>query len=245
MFETPNFYHILMKKPTSHLSDYLSDHVCFSEVSAQSIAWNIIHALEFLHKNGICHGNVSLESILITSQYTAQMTAILYDFSLSFLIKEPPKPPYLSLNIYSAPEHYLGQELTEKIDIYALGVVFYMILTGNNPFKNMDDLCIAMSKTQEDFNFSGSEWNFISYDAVQMVQAMLSADPEMRPTASQCLAFEWMSSLNDPFMGTVDDHQFGSSEVMDMSSIQTMKEIEDQSNIFDETELIPINGAYF
>jgi hypothetical protein len=114
----------------------------------ESRARNIIHslatALFYLHSYGIVHRDIKLENIIMTED-TEQAEVKLVDFGLSKMIgpSEACKEPFGTIG-YAAPEILKGEPYDKAIDIWSLGIVLYIMLTGQMPFDERSEEAIVM-----------------------------------------------------------------------------------------------------
>ena len=117
---------------------------------ASQIISDICEALEVAHKNGVIHGSISPENIIVSSQKIVKLT----DFVVEGQIKEslPQKATHLTnKSAYLSPEEIIGESATPSSDIYATGLVFYEMLCGQLPFEDDEKagLTTALSKLRE------------------------------------------------------------------------------------------------
>ncbi|MDE0659475.1 MAG: protein kinase [Gammaproteobacteria bacterium] len=94
-----------------------------------AIVKEVATALGYAHAKGILHGNVKPENILISEQGTS----LLADFGLA--ADSPGTAGAHGTPGYMSPEQLAGQDIDGRADFYSLGVVFYLMLTGQRPFE--------------------------------------------------------------------------------------------------------------
>lgn len=122
------------------INDLLSFNKCFTEEQAAIIIKQIAHALNYAHKNGIVHRDIKLENILFLDEHSNNLNLKLIDFGLSQRFEKGIKKmrEKLGTSYYMSPE-ILDENYTEKCDIWALGVLLYILLIGVPPFYSEKD----------------------------------------------------------------------------------------------------------
>jgi len=91
---------------------------------------------------------------------------------------------------YVAPEVLAGSYDT-KCDIWSVGVILYMLLSGNPPFNGSSDIQIIEAVKKGDFEINGGVWDEISPEAKDLVMRMLTHNPEQRVSAAEALNHPW------------------------------------------------------
>ena len=99
--------------------------------------------------------------------------------------------------MYVAPEILCGLNYGRKVDMWSLGVIGYILLTGRFPFsaRQTDELKFQVKKGQ--YNKTSRYWNAISSGAKNLVSSLLVVQPESRLSARQALQFPWMRDTYD------------------------------------------------
>jgi serine/threonine protein kinase len=132
------------------LRDFVQNEGGASLERANRIVRQLADALTIAHGNGVIHGNLSGEKITVSDRNGTEFVKIL-DFGVNSdanlddeqTVVRPEMP------LYKAPEQLSGGEVTEKTDIYALGVVLYQLLTGNTPFSGANSAELAQKHLRE------------------------------------------------------------------------------------------------
>ncbi|MBQ1376625.1 MAG: protein kinase [Lachnospiraceae bacterium] len=150
----------------------------------------ILFSISALHKAGVIHADIKPDNILLKRTVGDFYTAKIIDFDSGFLLGKTPQEVQGDF-VYLAPETYLkvrdGEgELTGKIDIFALGVLFHQYWTGELPEINSDYRYVFEAVLDgSEPKLAGS----IPLGIREMISRMLSADPEKRPEAEDILEF--------------------------------------------------------
>lgn len=121
--------------PMGNLSNYLRAQT-LTESTALTIFLAIVKAVQYLHKLNICHRDIKLANIFLNFSDSETLSAVLGDFGFATGIHEG---TYLT-KVMGTP-HYIAPEILEgkygkSVDIWSLGVVLYLMITRNFPFKH-------------------------------------------------------------------------------------------------------------
>jgi serine/threonine protein kinase len=104
-----------------------------SELQARVIVWKMLKALEHMHALGVWHCDIKPDNILIMSSDATDV--VLADFGLALLTPfRVCHHGWPGTDLYMAPEMLSGRPYTSTVDIWSLGVVFHVIVTGSMPF---------------------------------------------------------------------------------------------------------------
>jgi len=191
-FRHENKYYIVTEKVRS-------EEITPVEISAMSmeqrviIAKVILHSMDSIHRSGVVHGDLKPDNILIKETYRGMYTAKIIDFDSGFAQDNAPKlgDDLQGDMVYLAPEAFLflaeeNAELTNKIDIFALGIVLHEYFCGDVP---------GFNRAEYDYTFeSVLDGNVPIIDSSiprhigELIERMLDKNPENRPTAAEAFA---------------------------------------------------------
>ena len=173
----------------------------------------IMSAVAYCHEKGIVHRDLKLENILFASEDPDSPIKII-DFGFSVLLgkkptikneekekknsegnNDPKKFGFKRLKSKVGTLYYISPEIIkgnydEKCDIWACGVILYILLTGNPPFSGNTDKEVYNSITQIKYDFDKEKWKNISKYARDLIKNMLTP-AKNRYTAKQVLASKW------------------------------------------------------
>jgi len=115
----------------------LSEIALKSEEELKSIIRQLIYGLEYLHKHNLCHRDIKPENILY-DQKEGRLKIIDFGISKKIFLHGARRDmlTIIGTNFYFAPEIYIGGGYDEKVDIWALGVTIYKLITGYTPFES-------------------------------------------------------------------------------------------------------------
>ncbi|MEE8348036.1 MAG: protein kinase, partial [Acidobacteriota bacterium] len=126
--------------PGETLRDFLfkQPHYRCDEATFLGLAEQIMSAMEYAHRSGITHRDMTPENVMITDKGSVKVI----DFGIDAIVKEANfrrwnNPIFLS-TYYVSPEQIVGEEPSPLMDIYSLGCLFYEMLAGKLPFNEKD-----------------------------------------------------------------------------------------------------------
>ncbi|XP_024026269.1 calcium and calcium/calmodulin-dependent serine/threonine-protein kinase [Morus notabilis] len=164
----------------------------YSEAEAAAVTRQIAAGLEALHRANIVHRDLKPENCLFLNGSQDSPLKIM-DFGLSSVeeFTDPVVGLFGSID-YVSPEALSQGNVTAKSDMWSLGVILYILLSGYPPF-------IAQSNRQKqqmimagDFSFYEKTWKNISSSAKQLIKSLLTVDAERRPSAPELLDHPWV-----------------------------------------------------
>lgn len=167
----------------------------FSEQQAALMIQHLCSALAYLHGLNIVHRDVKPENLLVESQDGMVRTLKLADFGLACRVVDEPLYTVCGTPTYVAPEILAESGYGLKIDVWAAGVILYILLCGFPPFASEDNDqeklfdCILSGM----YTFPAEYWSQSSFFAKQLIQNMLQLDPELRFSAEDVLDDPWIS----------------------------------------------------
>lgn len=131
------------------LKQLISQRGALHKEEAIDIMLQLTSAVEHAHENNIIHRDVKPQNVMVKDDGTVKMM----DFGIALAhdaVQLTQSDAVLGSAHYLAPETTRGETATNQIDIYALGIVFYELLTGSVPFKGDNPVQIAMRHLREE-----------------------------------------------------------------------------------------------
>jgi len=159
-------------------------------------ARNLVHSLAtstyYLHSYGITHRDLKPENILMVDESEVSDLKLV-DFGLSKIIgpNEVCDEPFGTLS-YVAPEVLLQKPYGKAVDLWSIGVITYLLLSGTLPFDDDNDREIARQTIYEPADFTYPVWQKVSKEAKNFVDRLLTKDPKKRMTLEQVLEHPWL-----------------------------------------------------
>ena len=170
--------------------DLLASSGPYSESDAAQVVRQVGSALAHIHGLGVTHRDLKPENLLLRS--AEERVVLLCDFGLS---GEGELHGYCGTLEYMAPEIVRGGRYGNGVDIWALGVLLYNMLSARQPFDPTDDAdnaTIEARITAGAYSFPLLEWGAVSPQAKRLVSALLAPESAERIDAQELLSVAWV-----------------------------------------------------
>lgn len=192
-YEDDDSYYIVMDfYEGGELFQKIIDLGTFSEREAANVISQIVSAVAYAHKNGIVHRDLKPENILISSvegERNFNVKVVDWGASTKYSNIERLKELHGSL-YYIAPE-VLNKSYTEKCDIWSIGIIMYIMLSGEPPFngKNNDEIFKKIQSAS--LKFPEESFLRVSEQAKSLIKDMLNRNIKKRISAMESLSHPW------------------------------------------------------
>jgi len=173
----------------------------FPEAQAQACCRNILEAVAYFHGKGVMHRDLKPENILLCSRVCNTEIKI-SDFGLAKMSRSvqgrlPRSNSICGSDFYLAPEVILQQEYGREIDIWAVGVISYVLLSGSMPFFHEVLHKLYRMIVERDLRFNEPVWKRTSKGAMDFVLRLLQIRPGDRLTAETGQRHPWLRGVVD------------------------------------------------
>ncbi|XP_026568796.1 ribosomal protein S6 kinase alpha-5 isoform X1 [Pseudonaja textilis] len=172
----------------------------FSETEASYIMRRLVSAVSHMHDVGVVHRDLKPENLLFTDESDNSEIKII-DFGFARLKpsdNQPLRTPCFTLH-YAAPELLNHNGYDESCDLWSLGVILYTMLSGQIPFQSQDTsiICTNVLETMKkikrgEFSFEGDAWKNVSQEAKDLIQGLLTVDPNKRIKMTSLRHNDWL-----------------------------------------------------
>ncbi|GAA6229946.1 caM kinase-like vesicle-associated protein [Lates japonicus] len=178
------------------LFEAISERGKFSEAEAGLMVSDMSEALNYIHSKSIVHRDLKPENLLIERVAAGICRLKLGDFGLAMVVTEPVFT-ICGTPTYVAPEILCETGYGVAVDVWALGVILYILLCGFPPFRSRerDQEELFQLIKQGQLHFLSPYWDPISEEARGLVRALLQPDPTVRLTAEQTLLHPWVKGM--------------------------------------------------
>ena len=178
----------------------LLDRIISEDLLTEAVAVSYIHqlllAIRHLHQLSIAHNDLRPSNILTTSTEPPQVKLIDFGSAFQFDGFSPTTAP-LSTE-FTSPEALEDLKLSGQVDMWALGVLCYIILTGVSPFfaESHEFSHTALNILTCNYSLQESVFQDISQEAQDFIQQLLVLDSQVRLTAAGCITHPWIRELS-------------------------------------------------
>ncbi|XP_078262128.1 serine/threonine-protein kinase DCLK2 isoform X6 [Rhinoraja longicauda] len=193
--DTPTELYLVMELVKGgDLFDAITSSTKYTERDASAMMYNLASALKYLHSLNIVHRDIKPENLLVCEYVDGTKSLKLGDFGLATLV-DGPLYTVCGTPTYVAPEIIAESGYGLKVDIWAAGVITYILLCGFPPFRSENNV-------QEDLfdqilvgrlEFPSPYWDNITGSAKELISRMLQVNIESRYTADKVLTHPWVA----------------------------------------------------
>jgi calcium-dependent protein kinase len=167
----------------------------FDEGQSAFIINQLLKAIAYCHKNNIIHRDIKPENIMITNrEKNGCLQVKLIDFGTAKIFeKGHQENKYVGSSYYMAPE-IIKRKYDEKCDLWSIGVILYILLTGRPPFDGNDDDEILENVKKGVYDNSSYPFPLLSVHAKDLISKLLQYDPKKRYSAEQAIEHPWFKT---------------------------------------------------
>lgn len=243
VYQDEKFFHLVMEYCSGgELLQRIVDQKQLKEQEVASIMRKIFSATIYLHERGICHRDLKPENFLFSHKGKGAEIKIIdfglskqYDVSLTESQQSFQElKTVVGTALYVAPEVLKGR-YDYRCDNWSLGVVTYVLLSGNPPFFATNNKEIFVKILKGKYYLTGPEWKKVSKKAKDFLSKLICVDVNKRMTSEQ--------ALNHPFLNNikVDEHE-EVIKVIDPKIINMIKNFRGASMLKKEVMRVVVNN---
>lgn len=184
LYEDRNcLYGVMEKLDGGEFFPHVAQLPTFTELDAANICKQMLEAVQYIHSQGIVHRDIKGENFLFTDK-GKNATLKMIDFGIADRFQEDkPLTEQCGTLHYLAPE-LLRREYGKEVDVWAVGVIMYLMLYGKFPFRGDDKDSILKEIENYKIDWARQEVHH-SPVTVDFLSRLLEKDPKQRATASQ------------------------------------------------------------
>lgn len=176
------------------LFDAITSTSKYTERDASGMLYNLASAIKYLHSLNIVHRDIKPENLLVYEHQDGSKSLKLGDFGLATIV-DGPLYTVCGTPTYVAPEIIAETGYGLKVDIWAAGVITYILLCGFPPFRGSgDDQEVLFDQIlMGQVDFPSPYWDNVSDSAKELINMMLLVNVDQRFSAVQVLEHPWVN----------------------------------------------------
>jgi calcium-dependent protein kinase len=184
------------------LLDELEAVGCFQEDDAAILLNHILTCINYVHGKNLVHRDLKPENILLEESMKLDDIKII-DFGLSK--RAPPGikfKDFVGTSYYMSPQIVKEEPYTSKCDIWACGVIAFLVLGGYAPFdgegegdESTEEICEKIEEGKVVFDDEPEIWDSVTDEAKEFIRYLLSYEEKDRPTAYEALQHPWLEKI--------------------------------------------------
>ncbi|XP_065152974.1 calcium/calmodulin-dependent protein kinase type II subunit gamma isoform X16 [Paramisgurnus dabryanus] len=165
----------------------------YSEADASHCINQILESVSHIHQHDIVHRDLKPENLLLASKMKGAAVK-LADFGLAIEVQGDQQAwfGFAGTPGYLSPEVLRKDPYGKPVDIWACGVILYILLVGYPPFWDEDQHKLYQQIKAGAYDFPSPEWDTVTPEAKNLINQMLTINPAKRITADQALKHPWV-----------------------------------------------------
>lgn len=171
------------------LFDRITRRKRYPEGDAAALCWNLLHAVRAWQERDVVHCDLKPENILLLRR-DDHVSIKVADFGSAVFYTGEPVAGQVGSAYYIAPEVLEGS-YGKEADMWSLGVILYILLSGQPPFWGSSDEVIFAAIRSGSFDTARGPWRRVSPAAKHLVRALLTSDAGARISADEALEHPW------------------------------------------------------
>jgi serine/threonine protein kinase len=192
VFEDRRCFYIVMELIRGgELFDRITRKIYYLEKDARELCKIILSAIKHCHDNDIVHRDLKPENLMMASE-TNDTDVRIVDFGFAVRDNGSNLNGVMGSPLYMAPEIWRGETYGKGVDMWAFGVIAYILLCGYAPFNHENQDKLARLIKSGKYEFHSDHWKNVSEEAKEFVSHILQVDVSTRLTVDQALHHKWV-----------------------------------------------------
>ena len=246
-YHDDHYFHIVMELCTGkEIFGKIIEDGKLTEQAVSKIIAKVLHAVSYCHSKGITHRDIKPENILFKSNDPeAEVKIIDFGLSRKYLSNEK-MHTILGTPYYIAPEVLKG-EYDEKCDVWSVGALTYIMLSGEPAFNGTSNNEIFNKIINEELQFPKEKWSQISKDAIDFIKHCMTKNPDKRTSAADAINHAWFKNI----LAKVHNEEYLNNDILNnlknFASPEKFKKmvLKFISNMVSEKELKQLKQAFY
>lgn len=197
------YFHILMELCTGkEVFDRIIEEGNISENKVSNIICKVTSAIAYAHSMGVSHRDLKPENILFEAdEKNSEIKLIDFGLSKKYTNEAEKMNTILGTPYYVAPEVLKG-EYDNKCDVWSIGAITYIMLSGEPPFSATNNTELFNKIIHQEIRFDAPQWSEISEYAKDFIKKCMVKDPNKRFTSREALEHAWFNKVKKEINST-------------------------------------------
>uniref|UniRef100_A0A673LYW3 Protein kinase D4 n=1 Tax=Sinocyclocheilus rhinocerous TaxID=307959 RepID=A0A673LYW3_9TELE len=194
-FKTMEHTFVVMEKLHSDMLEMILSHENgrLTERTTRFLVTQVLEALRYLHMRDVAHCDLKPENVLLASPEPFPQVK-LCDFGFARIIGQKSfRRTVVGTPAYLAPEVICSKGYNRSLDVWAVGVILYVSLSGTFPFNEDED--INQQITNASFMYPHQPWSLISLEAVNLINNLLQVVVRRRFSVGKAMGHPWFQNF--------------------------------------------------
>ncbi|KAJ8004139.1 hypothetical protein DPEC_G00155670 [Dallia pectoralis] len=199
-FEKKNVVIMITELCHEEFLDRLTKKTSILESEIRSSIQQVLEGVSYLHQRDIAHLDIKPENILMAGRHSSQIRICDFGNAVKLGNNEAHYCKYGTPE-FVAPEIVNQTPISKATDIWPVGVITYLCLTGVSPFAGENDRCTVLNIRNQNVAFEENMFTDLSREARGLVIKLLVAD-RLRPNSTECLRHPWFKTITNKSINT-------------------------------------------
>mmetsp|Transcript_4082 Transcript_4082/g.12262 ORF Transcript_4082/g.12262 Transcript_4082/m.12262 type:complete len:463 (+) Transcript_4082:784-2172(+) len=189
-----NVYIVMELLEGDHLLNRVSVAGTYRENNAVAIVSHVLEALAFVHSLNIIHRDVKAENFVFADKDPSSPIKLI-DFGISHYSHEygcVRGTELIGSALYVAPEMWRREEYGQEVDMFSLGILVHILMTGSPPFPGKDLNEYVKMIQEEEVVLTNGQWEMVSLQGRHFVSCLLDKNPSCRLSSRSALEHPWL-----------------------------------------------------
>lgn len=197
-FEEKECYFLVMELMSGgDLFDRIGKKKSYDESDARDLCKKMLESIAYCHDHSIAHCDMKPKNLLLRDENDDAFIK-LADFGFATRVYGPKSlTKQCGTPFFVAPEILLRSPYDQQADMWSVGVIIYLLLSGDLPFMGRSQRELFRAIVVGKYDFPDEMWGDVSEHAKELIKGLLVTDPSKRLTAKQAMASRWMRDRGD------------------------------------------------
>eukprot|EP00588_Corethron_pennatum_P035640 CAMPEP_0194345608 /NCGR_PEP_ID=MMETSP0171-20130528/104954_1 /TAXON_ID=218684 /ORGANISM="Corethron pennatum, Strain L29A3" /LENGTH=727 /DNA_ID=CAMNT_0039112619 /DNA_START=587 /DNA_END=2770 /DNA_ORIENTATION=- len=193
--EPEKYYLVLEEMAGGELFDRIVKKSFYAESDAKDVCKFLLEATKYCHDHNVAHRDLKPENLMLQSLSNDSNIKIT-DFGFAKRVHAPKSlTTQCGTPGYVAPEILKGMPYDEKADMWSVGVILYILLSGYPPFIEENQKQLFRKIKAGSYKFHKEYWRDISLEAKNFISSLLTVNPDERLSATEALQNAWITGV--------------------------------------------------